>query len=170
MLFGAGVLLRDILPEATWKPPLNHNSTFLNRYADARERSGLSVGFSLSNAGPSISFIDNAQKDNPPTLISIGTAYFPVSSPVFTLLFSIDFEKEIFESSPLDYLHLGDEITLFNIVSLRSGYFLDTNSPTTSYFTFGGGIHLKFFSFNIARYKRSLLPSWHFDGTISLEF
>lgn len=128
------------------------------------------MGFSLSNAGPSISFIDNAQKDNPPTLISIGTAYFPVSSPVFTLLFSIDFEKEIFESSPLDYLHLGDEITLFNIVSLRSGYFLDTNSPTTSYFTFGGGIHLKFFSFNIARYKRSLLPSWHFDGTISLEF
>jgi hypothetical protein len=31
------------------------------------------------------------------------------------------------------------------------------------------GFHTRYFSFNLARYKRTLLPSWQFDGTISLE-
>lgn len=169
MMFGAGLMFKNILPNTTLKPGLNHRCNFLHKYAEKRKDAGLSLGFSILNAGNKITFIDDSQKDNPPTLASIGFAYWPISSPIVTLMISTDFEKEIFESSSLDYIHFGKEIRLLNIFSVRTGYFLDTDIPKTSYFTFGGGIHFKYFSFNVARYKRSLLPTWHFDGTIFME-
>jgi|GEM_PF-3464084 len=168
-LFGAGLIFKNIFPKATWKPKRNHQSNLLQKYAAKCDDVGFSFGLSVLNAGPKITFIDYAQGDNPPTLVSMGLAYWPMSSPILTLLISTDFEKEIFESSSLDYIHLGNEFRLLNIFSIRTGYFLDTNKPKTSYFTFGGGIHFKYFSFNVARYKRSLLPTWHFDGTLSVE-
>lgn len=168
-LFGGGLLIKNIFPAATLKPKQTHQSNFLKRHADNRDYQGFSVGVSILNAGPKIAFIDNAQKDDPPTLVSLGLAYWPVSSDIYSLMLAADFEKQVFESSTLDYIHLGNEVRILNFFSGRTGYFLDTNEPHTSYFTFGGGIHFKYFSFNVARYKRSLLATWHFDGTISVE-
>ena len=88
---------------------------------------------------------------------------------MLTLLISTDLEKEIFASSALDHIRFGNEIRLLDLFSLRTGYVWDTNKPSTSYFTFGGGVHLKYFSFNVARYERALLPTWQVDGALSLE-
>ncbi len=168
-MFGGGLLIKNIFPKATLKLMHRHQSNFLMQHANNRDYQGISIGFAVLNVGSKIIFIDDAQKDNPPTLVSLGFAYWPVSSNIYSIMLSTDFEKQIFESSTLDYIHLGTEIRILHLFSVRTGYILDTSKPYTSYFSFGGGIHLKYFSINIARYKRSIVPTWHFDGTISVE-
>jgi len=165
-LFGGGFLIKNIFPNTTFNPQQKQGGNFFGKNLDIHQ--GFSIGFSILNAGPKITFINDSQKDNPPTLASLGFAYWPVSSEAYSLMVSTDFEKQIFESSTLDYIHLGSEFR-YLLFSIRGGYFLDTNAPSTSYFTYGGGIYFKYLTFNVARYKRSLLSTWHFDGTLSLE-
>lgn len=167
-MFGFGFLFKNIFPKATWKPKLQHKSSFLNKYSVKHDDVGLSVGFSILNAGPKIKFIGD-QKDNPPTIASLGLAFQAISSPLLSYLIATDFQKEIFESSLLDHIHLGNEIRVYNLFSIRSGYFLNIEHSNAALFTYGVGVQLKYFTLNIARYNRSLQSTWHFDGTVSWE-
>jgi hypothetical protein len=170
IMFDTGVMVKDLLPEATWNPYETEEASSFDDFVDPTSYRGMSVGLALLNVGPKMTFIDAAQSDNPPSLLSLGVGYSPIRSNFVGLLIAIDLEKQLFEDSKLDYIHWGGELRLGRFVSLRGGYFQDTFGPKNSYWTFGGGIHSKFVTFNVARYTRTLLPTWHFDGTISLEF
>lgn len=169
LLYGGGILFKNILNGATLKLNNEPENDFLRKYADNREFSGFSIGMSILNAGSKIKYVDYDQGDKPPTIFSIGFAYWPISSSSIDILISTDFEKEVHESSTLDYIHYGGEIRLINLLALRAGYFSDVSDPKTSYYTCGAGILLKFLSLNVARYERAYLPTWHFDATLALE-
>ncbi len=166
VLFGGGFLVKNILPNTTFNPQQKQPRNLFGKNLDIHQ--GFSVGFSILNAGSQITFINDSQKDNPPTLASLGFTYWPVSSEAYSLMLSTDFEKQIFESSTLDYIHLGGEFR-YLLFSIRSGYFLDTEAPSTSYLAYGGGLNFKSLTLNVARYKLSLVSTWHFDGILSVE-
>jgi hypothetical protein len=171
IMLDAGVLFKNLIPEATLTPTGLEVGRFIKKLADDRKDAGLSVGAALLNAGPKVSFLEysNAKSDHPPTRIMLGLAYCPLHSEVLGLMLASDLEKLLHESSTFDYLHLGSEARLLSLLCLRVGYFLDTFGSKNSYFTIGGGIHTKYFSINLARYTRTILPNWHFDGTLSVE-
>lgn len=99
----------------------------------------------------------------------IGLAYSPIHVGILEFMLASDLEKQLHEPSTLDYVHIGGEAGVGDILRLRAGYFADTFGPKNSYFTCGGGIRMRFLALNVARYTRALLPSWHFDGVLSLE-
>jgi hypothetical protein len=164
-----GLMACNILPSLTISNSGIKIKPILRKWADVKDRKGISIGLSLLNYGSKIVFVNEELKDNPPTLLSLGTNYWILNDQGLSVLLAIDFEKQVHESSTLDYIHFGGEIDFFHMFAFRSGYYLDTFGPKTSFFTIGMGFHTRYFSFNLARYKRTLLPSWQFDGTISLE-
>ena len=173
-LIDAGILVIDLLPETTLE---NQNGAanylpffeWLLEIGEENKYKGISLGLAVSNVGPNIAYIDDAQSDPTPSKLTLGVSYIPVSLETFGILIGSDFEKRLNESNNSDYVHLGGEIKIFRVFAIRSGYFLGTSDSALSYFTFGGGISLKYFSINIARYNRSLQSTWHFDLIISLE-
>jgi hypothetical protein len=170
VVFDFGFLFRNLLPQATWSPSGLKVSEGIMAITEGQHDTGLSLGLSILNFGPRVTFIDDAQADPLPTRLTLGLAYWPISSDGFSLMLASDFEKELHESSTLDHILLGGEVRLARLLALRAGYSLDTFGVKNSYSTLGAGIHLKFVSVNVARYTRALLPSWHFDGTFSMEF
>ena len=168
-MFGGGIMVKNLFPELTYKPKNSINNSFVSKFASNIDRTGFNFGLSLLNAGAKIMYIDAAQKDNLPTLLTTGFSYWPIFSDLYSIMVACEFEKQIHEPSTIDYIHLGNEILLMKILSLRNGFYLDTFEPNTSFYTYGIGINLKNFSLNIARYKKSLLHTWHFDITFSKE-
>jgi hypothetical protein len=161
-LFDFSILIKNLFPSATL---INSETDMKN---DLVSNHGFSIGVAFLNLGQKIAFIDQEQKDNPPSLISIGFSYWPLQSNIISLMFATDFEKQMYESSLIDYIHSGSEVQLLHFIFLRAGYFLDTFGPKNSYATIGAGVHYKFFSINLARYTKAILPAWHFDGSISV--
>lgn len=171
VMLDAGVLFKNLIPEATLTPSGLEVGRFIKKLADNRKVAGLSFGAALLNAGRKVSFLEypNAKSDHLPTRIMLGLAYWPLHSEALGLMLASDLEKLLHESSTFDYLHLGGEARLLSLLCFRAGYFLDTFGSKNSYFTLGGGIHTKYFSLNLARYTRTILPSWHVEGTLSVE-
>ena len=170
-MFDVGLLIKDILPEATWHSRTTEKKSepgFFESLGGQRQSEGLSVGFALLNLGQKLYLIDKQQSDDLPATLTFGTSYWPVAFDLAQAMISIDLEKQLHESSTLDYVHFGGELTFVRMFSLRTGYFLDTYGPATSYGTLGFGVHVKFFNFNIARYTRAIDVTWHFDTAISL--
>jgi len=166
-----GMLARDILPSATLTDnPGTAEGSFIASLGSHREGKGLTVGFTMANIGTNVSQIDPAQSDAIPSLLWLGGSYAPVSTQPVGVLVAVVFEKQLQESSTIDYVHLGGELTLMRLLSFRGGYFADTYGPKNSYGTFGFGLDIKFFHFNIARYNSTIEPTWHFDTTVSTEF
>jgi hypothetical protein len=175
VLVDAGIFVKNLLPEATLESRNGESSylpffEWLLEIGEENKFKGLSLGLAVSNLGPDIAYIDEAQADPPPSKLTFGVSYIPVSLETFGILIGTDFEKRLNESNNSDYIHLGGEIKIFKVFAIRSGYFLGASDSELSYFTFGGGIALKWLSINIARYNRSLQSTWHFDSIISLEF
>ena len=175
ILVDLGILAKDLLPESTYE--LDNSTTkyapffdWLLEIGEDYISRGFSVGMSISNLGPDISYIDKEQSDSPPSKLLLGFTYNIFNSNPLGILIGADFEKRLNESNTLDYLHMGGEIKLFKVLNVRLGYFLNTIENGYSYLTYGGGISLKFLSLNVARYNRSLQSTWHFDSVISLEF
>lgn len=164
-----GALFKNLLPQTTYSPSGFAASDLIKRLTDDQKENGISVGLSLLNLGSKVTFIDHAQADNLPARLMLGATYLPIRSDALALLLASDFEKQLYESSILQYIHLGGEARILRLLAFRAGYYLDTFGRKTSYHTWGGGIQLKFLSVNVARYTRAILPTWHFDGAISLE-
>ncbi len=169
-LFDGGLLYRNILTKSTWHPKYDHQYEMFKKWAPPKPDNGMAIGISISNAGMGIAYIDERQKDNPPTIATLGLSYCPISSPLISLLIAADFDKEIFEESTLDYIHMGNEIRFLDVFAVQTGYFLDTFEPNTSYFTWGLGFVSKYASVYLARFKRAYLPSTYLDFNLSLEF
>lgn len=169
VLFDAGIMIKDLWTDATWNPYDQEADFEFDDIVDPFAHRGVSLGLSVLNLGPNLSFIDPDQSDHPPSVLSLGVAYSPMRSHVVGLLIDVDLEKQLFEKSTLDYVHWGSELRVYRFISLRGGFFQDTYGPKNSYWTWGAGLHLRFASFNVARYTRMLLPSWHVDGTLSWE-
>ena len=169
VMFDAGVMIKDLWTEATWTHYDPEVDSQFDGIVDPVSHRGVSVGLSLLNMGPNLSFIDPDQSDHPPSVLSLGVAYSPIRSTFAGLLVDVDLEKQLFEKSTVDYVHWGGELRLYRLISLRGGYFQDTFGPKNSYWTWGAGFHLKFVSINVARYTRMLLPSWQVDGALSWE-
>jgi Type IX secretion system protein PorV len=174
-LFDAGILLKDILSGSTAiiNSDQRDYSPFFSWLSDIGEDNnsrGISLGLDVSNIGQDIYFIDAEQKDPPPSKVTLGMSYIPVSSTPVNILVGTDFEERLNNNNFIDYVHLGGEIRIFKVLALRGGYFYGTSENLLSYPTYGFGICLKFISVNIARYDRSLESTWHFDSIISLEF
>ncbi len=168
-LFGCGLLVQNLFPAATFVADRHGEDRSPSEKNARHNRRGISLGLALQNAGPQITMVQEDAKDKPPTVLVLGMDYRLVSSSSLNFLLASDFEKQLFESSTLDYIHLGSEVTALKHFSLRLGYFLDSYAAKTSFFTWGGGIRFRFLSLNFARYNRSLVPTWHFDGTLTLE-
>ena len=175
VLFDAGVFLKDIFRESTTQ--INYDKrdyasffNWLSKIGEDNINKGIALGLDVSNLGPDISYVDKEQEDSPPSKITLGISYMPLSSYPADILVGTDFEERLNENNFIDYIHLGGEVRIFKVLAFRGGYFFGTSENLLSYPTYGFGICLKFISVNIAHYNRSLESTWHFDSIISLEF
>jgi hypothetical protein len=169
MLFGLGILLKNQFPELTMSTSSEQSGKEPHRWLSPSPQPGISIGLALLNVGSKIYLINEDKRDPPPTTLSIGMDYLIYRSNNINAQVVADFENQIFEYSIIDFIHLGTEFTLKNIINIRGGYNAGTSGSEKSFFSYGIGVQLKFLSFNIARYNRSLSPTWHVDGTLSLE-
>jgi len=164
-----GVFASSLFTEATWSPQELDDETEFSKLADTKIKRGLSAGLAILNIGPKISFIDNAQADPPPTVLSAGVTYFPLQSNMLGLMLALDLEKRLYDGAALDYIHYGAEVTFLRILAIRAGYFKGMDPTRNSFPTIGAGIRLKYCSLNIARYTQTILPTWHYDASFFME-
>lgn len=169
-LVDAGFLVSNLLPGATIERSSDRPPVIAADLTPRKPSPGLAFGVSVRNLGPKISYIDDAQKDSPPGMLAAGLAYRPLISDPLDVLLTADFGKEIFESSAIDEMHFGGEFTLLNIFALRGGYWMSSAEGGKDYWTYGIGIITKYAQLSIARYDRSIMPTWHFDSSMTLEF
>lgn len=165
VLFDLGIFWKDLLPQSTLKSNSPRDEWYIGK-----EKEGISIGMTLLNVGQKISFINKERSDNAPAKFMVGASYCPIFINEGSILLATDFEKQLYEPSFVDYMHLGAELNFVHLLSFRIGRFVDTKEPKTSYNTYGAGINIKYFSVNLARYEKTLLPTWHYDATFSLEF
>lgn len=165
IMMDAGVFIQNLIPGL----PSFSNREFTGSPLDPSHEAGLSLAVSLLNVGPELYSALEESTDPLPTKLMIGLAYSPIQVGILEFKLASDLEKQLHEPSTLDYVHLGGEAGVGGVLRLRAGYFADTFGPKNSYFTCGGGIRMRFLALNVARYTRALLPSWHFDGVLSLE-
>ncbi len=165
ILLDAGFLINDLWEEVTYKPEEKNTNSIINNNISP----GVTIGFSLLNFGPEISYIYEAQSDPAPSIALLGFSYTPIFSEVFRSRVLIDFEKRIYDSNTLDYIHFGGEVLLYKIISLRGGYAYNNINSDLSFPTFGAGVNYKFIYANVSRYIKHVLPTWQFDIKISLE-
>jgi hypothetical protein len=143
---------------------------WLYRYPGQGLFKGLSLGASLSNLGPGISYRDQSVSDPLPALLRVGLAYQALDHPSYgRVLLSTEFNKvmvnwredgidqEIRESKRcvgMEYeyrTYLDEQKTSPMSVFLRGGYYYDreaSNVPQGA--TFGGGLRYKRFQFDFA--------------------
>ncbi len=131
----------------------------------------LSLGTSITNIGPAISYIDEAQSDPLPTVWRLGGAYDFVHEKYNTLTFSIESAKllvsrtdleadPIWEAIPNSFsgdfmstftIGTGIEYWYSNLVALRFGYFYeDAALGNRSFLTFGAGVRYDIYGFDFS--------------------
>lgn len=164
-----GFYAHNLLPECTVIND-DEEEPLLGSWTANDQRCGFSVGASILNLGPKVSFIDDAQKDNLPALACIGFSYIPVKSNLAQVLVAGDYRGSLYNDPTLASFNFGCEVKVLKLIALRTGYVDDPTTPETSYMTYGAGLCTQYVSVNIARYERALLPTWHYDITISKGF
>ena len=170
VLFGAGVMFRNLFKHWTYRPGWKHQSAFLNNLTDEPISSGLNIGISFKNLGPNIIYIDEAQSDPPPSLLTAGFSYWPIASEFFSFMMACDFESYIYDSSTLNYIHMGGELLFGQEIALRTGYYLDTEEPKTSFVSYGFGLRFLDMWLNFAWYKKDIMYGIHIDAIYKMEF
>lgn len=136
---------------------------------------GLTLGATIHNIGPKISYIDVSQADPLPLNFVLGAAYTPIESEFNKLTFVADIYKPLVtrNASPVEALVKGwyDEDDEFeqldfrggaeyvynNFMALRAGYTLDKDGELKSP-TFGVGIIYDKLNVDIAYYAGSDNP------------
>lgn len=122
--------------------------------------SGLSVGASISNWGPGISYRSESSADPMPRLFRLGVAYKVLDrSNIGSVLLSTEFNKVMVNWTDDGFANelreskrcVGIEYGYADAVFLRTGYYYDreaTNVPQGP--TFGGGLRYKQIMFDFA--------------------
>ncbi len=169
VLFDFGILASSLSPEATFTSPGLETGLLSWSWIAERSQKGLSIGASVLNVGPKLSFIDRNLSDHPPSTVLVGATYYPLQSEIVGLMIGLDGEKRLFESEVLSYFHYGSELTLLRLLALRAGYSQGTGGGENSFFSMGAGIRVKCISLNFARYTQTILPTWQFDASFFTE-
>ncbi len=107
---------------------------FLRRFGN------YSVGASLSNFGPNISFIDEEQSDPLPRFLRLGGAGLVYQSEYGHMLVSADFNKLLVPGGQTTW-NGGSEFQYTDIMALRVGYVYDPDGHIKDP-SFGGGFHV----------------------------
>jgi hypothetical protein len=165
-----GLLRKNLFPGLTFRPddiPVGYS---LRSMTDYVPRNGFSAGLAILNLGPKIAFVDNKQADNLPAILLFGLNYSIVDSRAVGVEFAVDLEKQIYESSVLDYVHLGGDYNFLQLFSIRAGLVLDTYGAKNSYLTTGFGIHTRILQVDLARYAKGPQDAWHYNVSFLREF
>lgn len=166
VLFDLGALYHDLLPGATATPQSEPLSGWLAKFADVQDLGGIDIGIALLNAGTGFAFIDEAQKDPAPTRLVAGASWWLLASNPASLMIASDLENQFHDDNTLDYWHIGSQLRLYHLVSLRYGRYIDLTDLRPSFNTYGVAVHSQYLTFNMAREKRRFLSSWLFDLSI----
>lgn len=127
---------------------------------------GLTLGLSLQNLGPNISYLDTGESDPLPWTLRFGTTYKIFDTKLHRLTTSVELTKilvgldqdfkdmrENFEKG-IEFIYkdtwkaIGVEYLYYNFIALRVGHFWDTAGSREG-LTFGGGIHIRGLRFDI---------------------
>ena len=169
IFFNFGILRKNLGPSLTFRPDDIAVGGFLENITAYIPRNGFSLGLAVLNLGPKISFIDAKQADPIPAILSAGMVYHPVDSRATGITLALDLEKQLYESSALDYVRGGVELNMLQLFCVQAGYAWDTDNPKNSYPTYGFGLKTKFVNLEAARYQKSLESIWHYNATLRVE-
>lgn len=132
--------------------------------------SNLTIGSVLHNAGPGIKYEEEisfpsypSRTDPLPWLYRLGLSYKPIDNKYISLSISAelakilvgmfaDEENTFWENLKYEFDEawkaIGLEVTVYDLLSLRGGYFYDSEGARDGV-TFGGGVHFKGLAFDI---------------------
>ncbi len=116
---------------------------------------GLTLGLSLQNLGPNISYLEGGESDPLPRTLRFGVAYTPIYTETNKLTATVEITKilvgltrKISEEWKDTWRGIGMEYTFSDFFSVRGGYFWDNVGERVGP-TFGGGIKLANLRFDI---------------------
>ena len=153
-----------------------------------------SIGANLSNLGPKITYIDQAQSDPIPTNFRLGMSFHLLKDEFNSLMFNLDFSKllvsrdttgssEFYESIVTSWGDDGINNELRDIVTsmgmeywygtpgdflfaLRAGYFYeDPSYGNRQFLTFGAGLRYDIYGFDFS-YISSIAENHPLDETL----
>ena len=118
----------------------------------------VSIGASLSNLGPNMSYGGNAENNPLPTTIRMGLAYTPFDSHLTRLRCTADYSKlltNVDEGLGTEFNEnkwgAGAEFWYYDLLALRAGYMHDTEGISTIEGpTFGAGLQYSGFQLDMA--------------------
>ena len=123
----------------------------------------ISLALVLQNFGPNISYTESGSSDPLPYTLRLGMKLEPINSRILRVSLTSDITKVLvgmfanedstfFENLKYEFQEawkaVGLEVDYYNFISLRGGYFRDTEGARIG-FTFGGGIKAGGFSIDV---------------------
>ncbi len=147
-------------------------SKFMLPFADVDLGNSFSLGASITNAGPSISYVDRAQADPLPTALRLGVAINLVNEEYNKLTWTADFAKLLvsrtgkqadpFTKAIFKSFDVPNVLTTFTFgtgfeywysqqFALRAGFFHeDPNQGNRRFLTFGAGVRYDMYGFDFS--------------------
>lgn len=118
----------------------------------------ISVGATLSNLGPNVSYGGNSENNPLPRKVKLGVAYMPIEDELTSLLIAADYSKllvsvddGISEEVKENKWGAGAEFWYYRLLGLRAGYVHDTEGESTiSGVSFGAGLQWNDFQLDMA--------------------
>lgn len=118
----------------------------------------ISVGATLSNLGPNVSYGGNSENNPLPRKFKFGVAYLPIEDELTSLLIAADYSKllvnvddGISEEVKENKWGAGAEFWYYRLLGLRAGYVHDTEGESTiSGVSFGAGLQWNDFQLDMA--------------------
>jgi len=127
-------------------------------HAPEQSFGNVSIGATVSNLGPNMSYGGNSEKNPLPRKFKFGVAYVPFEDELTSLLIVADYTKllvdvksGISEEIKDNKWGTGAEFWYYNLLALRAGYIHDTEGESTiSGISFGAGLHWNDFQLDMA--------------------
>ena len=172
--FDIGILYNNFAPDLCYKRKfLPGNFSQLFKWTRHRIPPGPSIGLSILNMGPKISYGDSHQGDPLPQNLRLGLAWNFFDSDLISIIGSVDFRKLLVRphgDKPADdyykalftawqeedalndvTISAGLEFSLFSLSSLRLGRYID-NEGQVKYWTIGLDFGAETARFNLSYY------------------
>jgi hypothetical protein len=168
--FDIGLLFENIFAESCY-----YDRTLDKIYSKwfiHRPPPGLNLGFSISNMGPKISYIDEDQADPLPQNLRLAASWNYYDTETLCLITSVDVQKLLIKKHPDGdsdsfieawfsswdedgvndmTLSIGQQIAIMSVFSLRMGFFYeDPNHGDRKYYTYGFSFGPETLSLNIS--------------------
>jgi len=127
-------------------------------HAPEQSFGNISLGATVSNLGPNMSYGGNSENNPLPRKLKLGVAYVPFEDELTSLLIAADYTKllveiddGISEEVKDNKWGTGAEFWYYNLLALRAGYVHDTEGESTiSGVSFGAGLHWNDFQLDMA--------------------